>query len=105
MKILITDIHGFVGNNLVAVLKGKHTIYGLDIAAPQKDGVVCTYGWEELEQVPPVDAVIHLAGKAHDTKNQTNAQAYFDINTGLTQKIFDWFLTFSSVLMSKGVKH
>jgi len=35
--------------------------------------------------------VIHLAGKAHDTKNQTNAQVYFDINTGLTQKIYDWF--------------
>ena len=25
-------------------------------------------------------------------KNQSVAQAYFDINTGLTQKIFDFFL-------------
>lgn len=33
-----------------------------------------------------------LAGKAHDTKSQTNAQVYFDINTGLTQKIFEHFL-------------
>jgi len=33
-----------------------------------------------------------LAGKAHDTKSRTNTQVYFDINTGLTQKIYDWFL-------------
>ena len=92
MNILITGIHGFVGNNLVAALKEKHTFYGLDIISPQKDGVIKTFGWNELEQIPSVDLIIHLAGKAHDTKNQTNAQVYFDINTGLTQKIFDWFL-------------
>ena len=91
MNILITGIHGFVGTNLVNALKAEHTIYGLDIVAPQKDGVVKTYFWAELESIPAVDVVIHLAGKAHDTKNQTNVQAYFDINTGLTQKIYDWF--------------
>jgi nucleoside-diphosphate-sugar epimerase len=92
MNILITGIHGFVGSNLVAALKAHHTIYGLDIIVPQKEGVVKTYTWAELEIIPAVDVVIHLAGKAHDTKNQTNAQVYFDINTGLTQKIYDWFL-------------
>jgi len=93
MNILITGIHGFVGANLVNALKAQHTIYGLDIIAPEKEGVVNTYTWAELETIPSVDVVIHLAGKAHDTKNQTNAQVYFDINTGLTQKIYDWFLT------------
>jgi nucleoside-diphosphate-sugar epimerase len=93
MNILITGIHGFVGTNLVSALKAQHIIYGLDIVASQKEGVVKTYTWAELETIPAVDAVIHLAGKAHDTKNQTNAQVYFDINTGLTQKIYDWFLT------------
>lgn len=93
MNILITGIHGFVGNNLVTTLKDQHTIYGLDIVSPQKDGVSKTFTWNELKDIPPVDCIIHLAGKAHDTKNQTNAQVYFDINTGLTQKIFDWFLT------------
>ena len=93
MNILITGIHGFVGTNLVNVLKAQHTIYGLDIVAPQKEGVTKTYTWAELETIPAVDVVIHLAGKAHDTKNQTNAQVYFDINTGLTQKIYDWFLS------------
>ena len=96
MNLLITGLHGFVGNNLVAALKALHSIYGLDIVSPLKDGVIKTFGWNELEQLPSVDVVIHLAGKAHDTKNRTNAQVYFDINVGLTQKIFDWFLSSNS---------
>ena len=94
MKILITGIHGFVGSNLVAALKENHTIYGLDIISPNKEGVSYTYGWDDLDIgiVPDVDAIIHLAGKAHDTKNQADAEVYFKVNTGLTQKIFDYFL-------------
>ena len=99
MNILITGIHGFVGSNLVVALKERHILYGLDIVAPEKEGVVKTFAWEDIEstsfpmqRLPQFDAIIHLAGKAHDTKNQSVAQAYFDINTGLTQKIFDFFL-------------
>ena len=93
MKILITGVHGFVGSNLVSALGGRHTIYGLDIVSPAKSGVEKTYSWEALEtgEVPAVDAVIHLAGMAHDTKDRTAAEVYFKVNTGLTQKIFDWF--------------
>ena len=92
MNILITGIHGFVGSNLVNALKADHTIYGMDIISPSKAGVVKTFPWDEMELLPSIDAVIHLAGKAHDTKNQAEAQVYFDINTGLTKKIYDWFL-------------
>lgn len=94
MNILITGIHGFVGGNLATALSGKHTIYGLDIVAPSKEGVKKTFFWEDLDtdSVPPVDAIIHLAGKAHDTKNKSAAEVYFKVNTGLTQKIFDWYL-------------
>ncbi len=95
MKILITGVHGFVGSNLVDALKGQHTIYGLDIISPVKDGVRFTFSWDFLDkpgEIPEVDAIIHLAGKAHDTKNQSAAEVYFNVNTGLTQKIFDWFL-------------
>ena len=94
MRILFTGIHGFVGSNLVAALKEHHTIYGLDIISPNKEGVSYTYGWDDLDIgiVPDVDAIIHLAGKAHDTKNQADAEVYFKVNTGLTQKIFDYFL-------------
>ena len=95
MKILITGVHGFVGSNLVEALKREHTIYGLDIVSPSKDGVRFTFSWDYLDkpgEIPEVEAIIHLAGKAHDTKNQSAADVYFKVNTGLTQKIFDWFL-------------
>lgn len=95
MKILITGVHGFVGSNLVKALLKEHTIYGLDIISPIKEGVRYTFSWDFLDkpdEIPEVDAVIHLAGKAHDTKNQTVSDVYFKVNTGLTQKIYDYFL-------------
>ncbi len=94
MKILITGIHGFVGSNLVSALKDGNTIYGLDIVAPEKNGVAKTYSWEDMDndRLPQVDAIIHLAGKAHDTKNKSAAEVYFKINTELTKKCFDYFL-------------
>ena len=103
MNILITGVHGFVGTNLVKSLSKRHKIYGLDIINPSREGVIHTFSWEELDEVQgatfkvqgapvDIDAVIHLAGKAHDTKNQTEADVYFKVNTGLTQRIFDWYL-------------
>ena len=103
MNILITGIHGFVGSNLVIALREYHALYGLDIITPEKEGVVKTFSWKDIETtsfpmqfLPKFDAIIHLAGKAHDTKNQSASQVYFDINTGLTQKIFDFFLESSA---------
>ena len=100
MRILITGVHGFVGTNLVEALKKEHTIYGLDIISPQKEGIRYTFSWDDLEKetmIPEVDAIIHLAGKAHDTKNKSAADVYFKVNTGLTQKIFDYFLTHDNI--------
>lgn len=93
MKILITGVHGFVGTNLVGALGREHQIYGLDIVAPEKPGVITTYSWEDLEKgtVPQVDAIIHLAGKAHDTANRARADVYFRVNTDLTRRIFDYY--------------
>ena len=98
MKILITGVHGFVGSNLVADLKDEHTIYGLDIISPIKEGIRFTFSWDYLDkpgQIPEVDAIIHLAGKAHDTKNQAAAETYFKVNRDLTIKIFDYFCAHS----------
>ena len=94
MKILITGVHGFVGTNLVKALSQNHTIYGLDILFPEKKGVQRTFSWEDLEldKIPEVDVIIHLAGKAHDTKNKSKADVYFKINTDLTKKIYDYYL-------------
>ncbi|MFR7788112.1 MAG: NAD-dependent epimerase/dehydratase family protein, partial [Bacteroides uniformis] len=103
MNILITGIHGFVGSNLVVALKERHNLYGLDIVAPEKEGVVKTFSWKDIESasflmqnLPRFDAIIHLAGKAHDTKNQAAAQTYFDVNTELTQRVFDYFMESSA---------
>lgn len=97
MKILVTGVHGFVGSNLVKALSKEHTIYGLDIVSPDKDGVSFTFSWDYLDKeggIPDVDAIIHLAGKAHDVKSDGRGQKeeYMKINCGLTQKIFDYFL-------------
>ncbi len=95
MKILITGVHGFVGSNLVKALSKEHTIYGLDIISPIKEGIRYTFSWDYLDRdggIPDVDAIIHLAGKAHDTKNEAAADVYFKVNTELTKKIFDYFL-------------
>ena len=94
MKILITGVHGFVGSNLVKALSKEHTIYGLDIVSPTKEGIRYTFSWDYLDRedgIPEIDAIIHLAGKAHDTKNQSAADVYFKVNRDLTIKIFDYF--------------
>lgn len=93
MKILITGVHGFVGSNLVKSLGENHEIYGLDIISPEKSGIIKTFSWDDLDSgnIPEIEAVIHLAGKAHDTKNKAQSEVYFNVNTELTKKIFDWF--------------
>ena len=103
MNILITGIHGFIGSNFAIALKDKHILYALSTSCSIFKGVLKTFSWQDLEPtsfpfqtLPQFDAIIHLAGKAHDTKNQSAAKSYFDINTGLTQKIFDFFLESSA---------
>ena len=91
MKILITGAYGFVGTNLCKYLAEKgHECLALDIPAAKRDDVpyVSFYTWDELDKLPVVDAVVHLAGKAHDIKKVASEQSYFDINVGLTEKIF-----------------
>ena len=91
MKFLITGAYGFVGTNLCKYLAEKgHECLALDIPAAKRDGVpyASFYTWDELDKLPVVDAVVHLAGKAHDLKKVASEQSYFDINVGLTEKIF-----------------
>jgi nucleoside-diphosphate-sugar epimerase len=38
------------------------------------------------------EVIIHLAGKAHDLKNTSNQDEYYQVNTELTKKVFDAFL-------------
>jgi nucleoside-diphosphate-sugar epimerase len=86
--ILISGIHGFVGSNLVSRLKSNFTIYGLDIIINPKNEVEKTIHWDDIEQVPMCDIVLHLAGKAHSVpKAPEEEQVFYDVNLGLTKKL------------------
>lgn len=78
MRILMTGSHGFVGTNLIEALDTTYHIIRWDA--------------REEKPLPECDAVIHLAGLAHDTKNTIEAKKYFEVNTELTKKIFDRYL-------------
>lgn len=99
MKILITGYHGFVAQNLIPYLKGQgHELYGLGRNGTMVDELTQTFTWDELNVINDqpstinFDAIIHLAGKAHDTKNQTEADVYFKVNRDLTVKAYNFFL-------------
>ena len=96
MNILITGAFGFVGTNLSIALKTsiKSRLTAIDIIEPEKHYFDEYYSWNELDKIDwnAVDSIIHLAGKAHDTKNTSEEKTYFDINVGLTQQIFEYFL-------------
>jgi nucleoside-diphosphate-sugar epimerase len=88
-KVLITGYTGFVGSSITEKLS-EVTLYGVDIL--QKNSVSRHFTWETLADCAGADCIIHLAGKAHDTRNTSSEQEYFDINVGLTKKIFQHFL-------------
>ncbi len=106
MKILISGAYGFVGTNLSRFLSERgHVCLALDVAKGDAP-YAAFYTWDQLEDIDwsSIDAVVHLAGKAHDTKNVTKPQVYFDINVGLTQRLFNacggkvgTFIFFSSI--------
>lgn len=94
MTILITGAYGFVGTNLCRYLVDKgHKCLALDIPKAKRDDVPYSefHSWDELDGIDfsKIDAIVHLAGKAHDLKNVSNPQSYFDINVGLTERIFN----------------
>lgn len=73
----MTGSHGFVGTNLIETLSREHEIV--------------RWNAREDKVLPECDAVIHLAGLAHDTKHTTEAEKYYEVNTVLTKKLYDRF--------------
>ena len=91
MRVLFSGAYGFVGTNLSQYLVSQgHECVALDIAKGSVTAYSEFYTWDDLGKIDwtSIDAVVHLAGKAHDTKNVAKPQTYFDINVGLTQKLF-----------------
>lgn len=85
MKILITGANGFVGTNLRKYLENRgHKCVTLDVRNAD-------YDWTEFAMIPfeSCDAIVHLAGMAHDLKKIASETSYFDVNVGLTEKIFN----------------
>jgi hypothetical protein len=39
----------------VQSLKANHTIYGLDIVSTEKDGIIKTFSWNDITELPKAD--------------------------------------------------
>ncbi|MES2268142.1 MAG: NAD-dependent epimerase/dehydratase family protein [Bacteroidota bacterium] len=91
-NVLISGASGFVGRNLSAYLANFG--YGIIKLVRGNEPGNNELSWGEVSKLATadVDVVIHLAGKAHDLKNTSNPQEYFDVNTELTIQLFDNFL-------------
>jgi nucleoside-diphosphate-sugar epimerase len=100
MDVLITGAFGFVGSNLSAsICNLKNTgVIAVDIAESKPHCYNSFIPWDQTAKIEKLqlDAIIHLAGKAHDTKNTTDENEYFDVNLGLTRKIFEVFIKSSA---------
>jgi nucleoside-diphosphate-sugar epimerase len=88
-QILITGATGFVGQNLIINIDTRHSIK--------------KWGREQLQhcninELIGTDAVIHLAGKAHDIKKVVNPKEYYQVNYELTKQLFDAFLESSATV-------
>lgn len=80
MKIILTGSTGFIGQNLSSfLLEGGHDIEPISLRTVWK---------LPMEG----EAVIHLAGKAHDIGGSAVDVEYAFVNTDLTTKLFDDFL-------------
>jgi nucleoside-diphosphate-sugar epimerase len=81
---IITGSSGFVGQNIL------NSHYFKD-----KFSFICYKRNTNLSDIDSFETckfILHLAGKAHDLKNNSNPQAYYDANTYLTVNLFDKFL-------------
>lgn len=77
INIFLTGSTGFVGSSLKRFLNNKYSVF-----ESFKGNKI------EINQ----NAVVHLAGKAHDLKNTSKPDEYYQVNTEFTKKVFDGFL-------------
>ena len=89
-QILVTGATGFVGKNLTSFLKENNQSI-IEVSRNQGDGRV-SYNEINVNIFNKSNVIIHLAGKAHDLKNISNKDEYYEVNTELTKQIFDFFL-------------
>lgn len=82
--ICLTGSTGFVGLNLSTYLKNKN----FRIQTINREELLRV----SLNEIDNCDVIVHLAGKAHDLKQSSNPDEYYQVNFELTKKLFDTFL-------------
>jgi len=82
MLVHITGSGGFVGQNLISFLESS-LLQVQPIPRSQLAGDFPLNG---------NSVIVHLAGKAHDLKNVAGPEEYYEVNFGLTKKLYDAFL-------------
>jgi nucleoside-diphosphate-sugar epimerase len=85
MKVTVTGSSGFVGQNLLPYLES----YGFLTEA-------ISLRLKEEINVKDSDAIVHLAGKAHDLRKSSEPEKYYQINYQLTRTLYDAFLQSNS---------
>lgn len=76
-NLFFTGASGFVGQNLIRYLANFK---------------ITTYKRGEEFNLSGIDVVIHLAGKAHDLKNVSKPEEYYEVNFELTKSVYNAFL-------------
>jgi nucleoside-diphosphate-sugar epimerase len=86
-KLIISGLSGFVGTNLNNYLN-SFTEYSISsyLRNIESNQIISN----------EFDVIIHLAGKAHDTRNVSKPEEYYHANYELTKKIYDNFLKSNS---------
>jgi nucleoside-diphosphate-sugar epimerase len=84
-RLIVSGSSGFVGRNLICYFEKQ----GLSIISKlDRKGFERLYDGIFID----VDTIIHLAGKAHDTKNVSDPDEYYQVNFELTKRLYDAFL-------------
>lgn len=81
IKVIVTGATGFVGKNLIPYLNKLE----INASAISRSNLMTNISVDN-------DAIVHLAGKAHDIKKTSNPDEYYQVNFELTKKLYDSFL-------------
>ena len=80
-KVCISGASGFFGKNIINYLEPNFNINAISIRYNDKP-ITAISG----------DSYIHLSGKAHDLRNVSNPEEYYNSNFKLTKEVYEEFL-------------